>query len=138
MAACPSHYRSGTVMDDKPTTICDRPTLVWIGAKPFLIEYDKAVLDGHNGRDRKDRMGRTDMRDLEITIDHTLAEQVIRDTLLHECLHAVWIDAGLDEMENLTEEQIINTIAPRLVSMMRVNPELMEYMLYSTDEEDKE
>ncbi|KKL51030.1 hypothetical protein LCGC14_2299560 [marine sediment metagenome] len=107
----------------------ERPAQIWIGAKPFSVIYDKDVLDRHNGRDRQDRIGRTDTRGLEITIDPTLAEQIIRDTLLHECLHAVWIDAGLDEMESLTEEQIVNTLTPRLVSMMRVNPELMDYML---------
>lgn len=113
----------------------NRPTEVWVGAKLYSVLFDKAKLDGYNGRDRKDRVGYMSQRNLEIIIDDSMAEQMVRETLLHEVLHAVWSDAGLDEMEGLTEEQIISTLTPRFMLVLRANPQMSAYLLYRTPED---
>ncbi|KKL69757.1 hypothetical protein LCGC14_2111710 [marine sediment metagenome] len=109
-----------------------RPSLVWIGARPYTIEYSHDKIMIKCGEERKALLGTSNHHNLTVLIDDGVAEQTIRDTLWHEIMHLVWYDAGTGDM-SMNEEEIVGTLTPRLVSMMRVNPEVMTYMLRSTD-----
>lgn len=47
----------------------------------------------------------------EILIADGIEEQYVRETLLHEILHAIWNVAGLGD-EGQEEEQVINRMSP--------------------------
>jgi hypothetical protein len=112
-----------------------RPTEVWVGAHLYTIEYDHDKMMIKCGEERKALLGVSHHHNLSILIDDGVAEQVIRDTLWHEIMHCIWINAGMQDL-NMNEEDIIGLVTPRLVSMMRVNPDVMSYMLYSIDNEE--
>lgn len=53
-------------------------------------------------------------------------EQV--NTLIHECLHAIYHTQGI-KTDVDTEELVVNSLANGLVQMIRDNPQLIEYIL---------
>jgi len=50
------------------------------------------------------------------------------ETLLHECLHLLWHNAGLgaDEFLADVEERVVTALAPRLLALLVENPKLVE------------
>ena len=110
-----------------------RPTQVWIGAHLYSIEYDHEKMMVKCGAERKSLLGVSNHHDLFILVDDDVAEQVIRDVLWHEIMHCIWAECGMQDLD-MSEEDIIGLMTPRLVSMMRVNPDVMAYMLWSTDD----
>ena len=111
-----------------------RPTDVWVGAKPYIIEYNHDKLMIHCGEKQKDLLGMSNHMFQTILIDDAMAEQTIRDTVWHEIMHCIWWDAHMNNLE-MNQEDIVGLLTPRIISMMRVNPDVMAYMLYSSDEE---
>ena len=67
------------------------------------------------------------MRPLEqrIYVNPRQGEDMARDTLLHEVLHALLIAVGLD---GETEERIVAPLATGLLDALQRNPELVEYL----------
>ncbi len=127
--------RVGVTTGGKPFK---RPTLIWVGAKPYEVVYDHDAL-ALIGQQRGQRLlGFTTSHDLIITLDHTVKEPIIRDTLAHEILHGLWLDAGLNEFHDATEEQIVNALAPRLVLLLRSNPDFVDYLTFSLEAEAEE
>jgi Zn-dependent peptidase ImmA (M78 family) len=59
-----------------------------------------------------------------------LDDVVIADTLLHEVLHAVWHEYGLQDDDR--EERIVHTLASGLIQVMRDNPQVIRYLLKLT------
>ncbi len=113
----------------------ERPTQVWVGATPYSISYDHDELMKFNGEKQRSFLGVSNHHNLFIIIDGNAAEQVIRDTLMHEIMHCLFTEAGLAPMiGQLDEEELCSTLSPRLVSMLRVNPEVSAYLLRSTDD----
>lgn len=53
-------------------------------------------------------------------------EQV--NTLIHECLHAIYHTQGI-KTDGDVEELVVNSLANGLVQMIRDNPQLIEYIL---------
>lgn len=112
-----------------------RPDLIWVGALPYAVTYDHDAIRIAAANMQKDIVGHSQHHTLQITVDNDVAEQVIRDTLLHEVLHCIWNDAGMVALE-MTEEGIISCLTPRLVSVLRVNPELVAYLVCSSDNQE--
>ena len=48
------------------------------------------------------------------------------DTLLHECLHAIWCQARRNKDD---EEEIVSALAPRILSLLRDNPKLVSFLV---------
>ena len=69
--------------------------------------------------------GNFDPRYLTITVDPNQAPSQVRETLLHELLHACSQEAGMDETQ---EEQTVNAQAPRLLAALRDNPDLVAWL----------
>lgn len=114
-------------------SVIERPSQVWIGAHLYSIDYDHDEMMRHCGERHKDLLGVSNHHNLYILIDDGVAEQLIRDVLWHEIMHCIWAESGTNELSNMSEEEIVSVLTPRIVSMMRVNPDVMSYMLYSTD-----
>lgn len=59
--------------------------------------------------------------------------QQIRDTLLHELLHALWSESALGSGEGLCEESVVRQLATSLLATLRDNPALVRFL---TEKED--
>jgi len=99
-----------------------RPKRVRVGNHDFDYLYGTIEAD--------DRYvyGRMNPRHTQILIDDSNAESQIRDTVLHETLHAIWSDAP-HILDSETEEQVVRALTPGLLSVMRENPKLVAYLL---------
>ena len=68
--------------------------------------------------------------ELQILMDPDSPAQVYYETLLHESLHAIWNQTFLaTKYSSAEEEDIIYTITPRLVALLRDNPKLVEELM---------
>ena len=74
-----------------------------------------------------DELGRCDYNQQKIFISKQQASDTMRDTLLHEIIHAVHWLMGL--ADNSTEEEFTARTATGLRSVMLQNPEVINYLL---------
>lgn len=51
------------------------------------------------------------------------------NTLLHEVMHAIWHQSGLNCIENPTEEAVVNIMSTWVHLVMTSNPDLAEFVL---------
>lgn len=113
-----------------------RPDKIRVGAMLYKISYSKTDMNAISITRNTHLLGNANHHDLQITIDDTINEQVIRDTLMHETIHALWISGGLEELDGMTQEQIVNCLTPRFVAVLRANPGLVEYLVWPEDADD--
>ena len=54
-----------------------------------------------------------------------------REIILHELLHALWALNGFHEIGRLArhEEQVVTALAPQLLTLLRENPNLVDYLV---------
>ncbi len=92
-----------------------------VGAHTYQLLSDaaaKIILLGRLNR------GETDSVALTIRVDPDMPSSAYAETLLHETLHAVWHQAGLQRLE-VDEEDLITALAPTLLAVLRDNPALV-------------
>lgn len=68
-----------------------------------------------------------------VIISDNGANHIIKDSMLHELLHAIWHQTGLkvpypDTKKNSPGEGIITVVATALLALLRDNPELVEWL----------
>lgn len=67
-----------------------------------------------------------------ITLDDSLGFERARETFLHENIHALFaisqLDGVIDGQSEGLSEHIVAAVAPVMLSWMRDNPEVMEYL----------
>ena len=64
-----------------------------------------------------------------IFIDAGLTDQAEKDTVLHEALHGAWSQTGLQkEYTEDQQEAVIWALTPRLLAIIRDNPELIQWL----------
>ena len=102
-----------------------RPSGFRLGTFDWSIKYHSSPSDLH-GETRKDT------RQIDV-FTGGYSEQVIKDTLLHECLHVVFEDIPetvlkMDAKPDEIEEQIIRLLTPRIHSLFTDNKSLREYI----------
>jgi hypothetical protein len=101
------------------------PRHVAIGRHVWTIDHDGTRRTADNGH-----RGATYAERLEIVVDATLPDSLLRDTVAHELLHALWDMADLvtEDLDPAQVERIVAHLAPRLVDMLADNPELVDYL----------
>lgn len=75
--------------------------------------------------------GRTDPKADTIVINPSLCLGEQQTTVLHEVLHAIFLTSNLThvlDLDEKKEEQVIRMLEPFLLSLIRDNPKLMEYL----------
>ena len=75
----------------------------------------------------EEELGRCDYNNQKILISKHQASDTMRDTLLHEIIHAVHWLMGLGD--NSTEEEFTSRTTTGLRSVMLQNPEVVNYLL---------
>lgn len=112
------------------------PSQVWIGPVRYQIRRDhrsEISADAHNAR------AITIPHRAAIEVDIGLAPEQLPLTVMHECLHALF-DNGVEKLlsdhhEELAE-QVIQCLAAPLLDMLKVNPNLVEFLTAMEHEAD--
>lgn len=102
-----------------------RPTKFKLGMFEWNIKYLDIEHDNH-GETLKGS------REINIITRHA-KESMIKDTLLHECLHVVLEDivdtvVRIDDKSDVIEEQLIRLLTPRLLELFANNKSLKDYL----------
>jgi hypothetical protein len=109
-----------------------RPTKVLVGGLVYRVKYDEASLKAAKARELEDLNGHCANDQLLITVDGSMAEPNVREILLHEILHACHWAAGAPltlMKEDDPEEGLVRVLSPRLMGVLRNNPDVLEYLL---------
>lgn len=102
-----------------------RPNSVKVLGQPFSVEYvDLAPNDVSLARDGHGA-GRTRIAQLQMLINADQHETQIRDTVLHETLHACLHIQDL----SAEDESFVGRLAPVLLDVLRSNPDLVKWLL---------
>lgn len=102
------------------------PRHVDVGPYRYRIVVGTAAIDRKSVEMGSELVGKYDGVAQTITLDPTLRFDGVRDTLLHELLHALLVPLELDDKE---EERIIQQLSPALLDLLRRNPKLARYLL---------
>jgi hypothetical protein len=73
-----------------------------------------------------DSLGEWHANKAEIHYDPTATAPVLRETILHEMLHAICEHTGLNPDEH---ETIIRSISPLILHMLKENPKLLRWLV---------
>lgn len=77
-----------------------------------------------------DQLGECNIDRATITIDPDQPADVLRESLMHEALHALTAFTGLaGEISRDQEERLVNRLAPALLDTMRRNPKAVAYWM---------
>jgi Zn-dependent peptidase ImmA (M78 family) len=96
-----------------------------VDGRPYIIRMVDQLFDQDG--DSLDGTTDTKMGVIDIRKDQSIAEE--RDTIVHELLHACF-DQNIRnyEKKKFTEEESVRRVTPKLLKVIRDNPELMEYL----------
>ena len=96
-----------------------RPERLRIIGKRYTVKWLDEVLD----EEGKPLNGQADCDGLVIEMNNSLAIDTEQDILLHEVLHAVEGQMGLD-----VEDTVIERLATGLLAVLKDNPSLIRYL----------
>lgn len=108
-------------MIDRPTP--NLPACVRVGAHLFSIQG----VTGLKCSEGADAYGLCDHDSLRILIDLDQHASLMRDTLLHEIVHAIAFQCGLDD--DSTEEQWATVMGSQLLSVLTQNPTVLAFLM---------
>jgi hypothetical protein len=74
--------------------------------------------------------GETNTDTKQILLSDTDNQQVVKETLLHEVLHALLEDAVILNLftDDDHEERLVRYLSPKLMAVMQDNPKLVDYL----------
>jgi hypothetical protein len=106
------------------------PRNILIGHAYYTVKYDKHLSEN------SEAIGLTGPETQRILLDPQVGADVERETLLHELIHAICFQAGLrlegePFQKTKVEEKVVWTVAPKILELLRDNPELVEFLLES-------
>ena len=102
------------------------PKRVTIGASSWTVRVTEQI-----DASADDKLGITNGRRSEIQITSVQSPSSMRDTLLHELLHALCYESGLSPAMGIAEddeERMIRILTPSLLLLLRRNPQLLAYL----------
>lgn len=107
------------------------PKLIYVGPTDVKVKFKRRLTtDTLVGEFIEDQTA------IELRKDQSVSG--LRDTLLHEALHAVVYLAGLRvalELTHKQEERLVVTLAPWVLALLRDNPKLVEFLLENRERE---
>lgn len=101
-----------------------RITSVKVGAHVYPVECDPVALrDEHDWASHSPRS-----RKIAVETVERPGSAIVED-LLHELLHACFLDSGQDKIDRNREEFVCGILAPRLAGILRDNPATVRELL---------
>lgn len=64
-----------------------------------------------------------------ISIDKDMDLTAQQSTLIHECLHALWVCYGWPESGKVEEEAVVSQMEMPVLMLLRDNPDLLAWLL---------
>ena len=105
------------------------PPSIRVGPYRYTVKVDSERIKELETESNADLYGITTHGILEIVLQPEVADMVMRETLLHEVLHAVLYNTGIsDRMTDKAEEHLVRALSPALFSLLRDNPDLVQYI----------
>ena len=117
------------------------PLRIKVGPMVIRVTLDADPVREHRierGLSPDDGMAISHMHAQTIAIRPDLGPDQMRDSLLHEVLHWCVVVSGVQRVGEEwrdAEEGFVSAISPTLLGVLRDNPELVEYLM-STEDED--
>lgn len=118
------------------------PRFVYVGHRSYRLFLSKQKWAELRARQESAHglLGQCDNEQLIIHVNPDQHPVELRETVLHECLHAIWdivgsreeLSAFRDEDERAHEERLVLKQAPRLLEFLLDNPELLAWLLAPT------
>lgn len=106
------------------------PDKVKVGPHVYRIVRDRAAIDRAGQAMSATLLGHCDRQALEIAVAPDLAGTVTAETVVHELLHAITDLTGLeDRLGDALEEEVVRALSPRLLELLRDNPDLVAYLV---------
>jgi hypothetical protein len=93
----------------------DIPRHLKVGPFNYTVELH----DGYWNKDDIRVYGEVDERTCTINLDVDASPEVVRDSIVHEVIHAILL------MYDRDDEDLVRLLAPMLLQVMRDNPRLM-------------
>jgi hypothetical protein len=105
------------------TSGTDLPLVVTVGPHPYAMRYVSGLM--HEDGDALLGLCATD--DLVIQLEEKQPTSLLRETVLHELVHAIASQFGLSD-EN-TEEEWANAVGVGMLQVLRQNPRLVSWLV---------
>ena len=106
------------------------PTSVIVGPYTYTVKVDAERIKVLEKESNTELYGITTHGTLEIDLQPEVADLVLRETLLHEVLHAVLYTTGIaDRLSDKNEEHLVRALSPALFSLLRDNHDLVQYLI---------
>jgi hypothetical protein len=105
------------------------PTRVQVGAWRYKVDTSADAVLKMRAETSADCVGRVRHTEQTITIKPEMAADQLRDTLLHEVLHAVHSFVGMDVADECGCEEFVHRLCPTLLDTLRRNPDLVTYLM---------
>lgn len=112
----------------------ERPDHVWIGPHKFRIYYDQQYFLNLVRSGASDRFGESNMGDMTIIVSDARAFTGMQETVLHEILHCLIWQAGIDipedpaEDEHKREEKLVGQMSGILLDCIKRNPQVFDWL----------
>lgn len=114
-----------------------RPQMIWILGQPFSVRWEDAPGKRlHEDSDGYWELGTTVVDEQVVVIRSKQGEYQLRDTVLHEVLHAILnMTAQRDRFkpndahEKHPEEPVVAAIATALLGVLNANPNLVDWLV---------
>ena len=95
-----------------------------VGAHVYPVDRDPVSLrDEHDWATHSPRSRRIAVETME------RPGSAIAEDLIHEVLHALFLDSGQDELDRDAEEVVCTILAPRLTAFLAHNPSVVRELL---------
>ncbi len=117
----------------------NQPEIIWVAGMPFDVYFDHTKLATTlMEADGPPAVGASSSDKLEIIVDDRLPIPRQRDVLLHETLHCIWSFTSIRNATDASEEMVVDAIATALVYVLRVNPDLVGFLITGSPSETSE
>jgi hypothetical protein len=111
------------------------PDHVWIGSHRFSIEYGQDYFLSLVRAGGSDRFGESNMASMTIRVSDARSFTGMQETLLHEILHCLIWQAGIDIPEDPEkncherEEKLVGQMSGILLDCLKRNPFVFEWLM---------
>ena len=115
-----SDGNKSSINNRKRSNRASLPSKLDICGQTYYVFYDDAP-EGHAGLCYTD--------DCTILLSNQYSAGHLKDTLVHEILHAIFSVMPSNHVSGETEEFAIEVLTPGIIQVLRANPDLVKYIL---------
>lgn len=87
---------------------------------PFL--YNVELHDGYWNKDDERVYGEVDERTCTINLDIDASQEIVKDAIVHEIIHAILM------MYSRDDEELVRILSPMVLQVIRDNPQLVAFL----------